>query len=326
MHAITIPEPGDAEVLTWAQVPDPDPPGEGEVLIDIVASAVNRADIAQRQGFYPPPDDAPEWPGLECSGVISGIGPGVSGWAVGDQVCALLAGGGYASQVVVPAAQVLPVPTGIDVVSAAALPEVVCTVWANVVMGVGLGPGEVFLVHGGASGLGTAAIQVGTARGAEVIVTAGSQRKLDVCAELGASVLINYQSEDFVDAVLAATDGRGADVILDIIGAKYMSRNVAALAHGGRLVVVGVQGGRRAQLDLFDFIGKRARLSGSLLRSSTPQEKAAIVAAVREQAWPLVESGQLRPIVDRVIPMRDATEAHVLVERSEHIGKVLLVT
>lgn len=325
VYAVTIPEPGGPEVLTWAEVPDP-APGPGEVLIDVAASAVNRADIAQREGLYPPPAGAPDWPGLECSGVIAAIGPGVAGWAVGDGVCALLSGGGYATRVAVPAAQLLPVPSGTDVVSAAALPEVVCTVWSNVVMAAGLGSGDVFLVHGGASGIGTMAIQVGVALGARVVVTAGSQRKLDACGELGASVLVNYRSDDFVDAVGMATDGRGADVILDIIGAKYLAQNVTALARGGRLVVVGVQAGRRAELDLWELIGKRGHITGSLLRSRPPAEKASIVTAVREHAWPLVESGQLRPVIDRVLPMPDAAEAHAVVERSDHLGKVLLST
>lgn len=292
--------------------------------MDVVASAVNRADLLQRQGFYDPPPGASPYPGLECAGRIAAVGPGVSGWAVGDEVCALLAGGGYAEQVVVPAGQVLPVPEGTDLVSAAALPEVTCTVWSNVFMVAHLRPGETLLVHGGASGIGTHAIQLAKAVGAKVAVTAGSKEKLERCAELGADVLINYREQDFVDEVRAATDGAGADVILDIMGAKYLERNVKALAVNGRLAIIGLQGGVKGELNLGALLNKRAAVTATSLRGRPVSEKTAIVAAVREHVWPLVGAGRVRPIVDRTVPMSDAAAAHRVVEESGHVGKVLL--
>ncbi|MDQ0991934.1 NAD(P)H-quinone oxidoreductase [Streptomyces sp. V3I7] len=324
MHAITIPEPGGPEVLEWGEVPDP-VPGEGEVLVDVVATAVNRADIMQRQGHYDPPPGASPYPGLECSGRIAALGPGVSGWAVGDEVCALLAGGGYAEKVVVPAGQLLPVPKGVSLVQAAALPEVVCTVWSNVFMVAHLRPGETLLVHGGSSGIGTMAIQLGKAVGARVAVTAGTQEKLDYCAELGADILINYREQDFVTEIKRATDGAGADVILDNMGAKYLDRNVQALAVNGRLAIIGLQGGIKGELNLAMLLGKRAAISATSLRARPLTEKAAIVAAVREHVWPLLESGHIRPVVDRELPMTEASEAHRVLEASGHIGKVLLI-
>ncbi|OII69361.1 NAD(P)H-quinone oxidoreductase [Streptomyces sp. CC77] len=323
MHAITIPEPGGPEALVWAEVPDP-VPGEGEVLVDVAATAVNRADLLQRQGFYPPPPGAPVYPGLECSGRVAAVGPGATGWAVGDEVCALLAGGGYAEKVAVPAGQLLPVPNGVDVVTAAALPEVAATVWSNVFMVAHLRPGETLLVHGGASGIGTMAIQLGKAVGARVAVTAGSPDKLARCAELGADVLIDYREQDFVQEVRKATGGAGADVILDIIGAKYLERNVEALAVNGRLAVIGLQGGRKAELNLGALLAKRAAVTATSLRGRPLTEKAAIVAAVREHVWPLVAAGAVRPVVDRVLPMTAAAEAHRVLEDSTHVGKVLL--
>lgn len=330
MHAITIPEPGGPEALVWATVPDP-VPGDGEVLIEVAASAVNRADILQRQGHYNPPPGASPYPGLECSGRIAGVGPGVVGWAVGDDVCALLSGGGYAEKVAVPAGQVLPVPKGLDVVRAAALPEVTCTVWSNLFgwasdlfTGARLRAGETLLVHGGASGIGTMAIQLAKAVGAKVAVTAGGPDKLARCRELGADVLIDYREQDFVDEVRKATGGGGADVILDIMGAKYLARNVDALAVNGRLVVIGLQGGTRAELNLSALLMKRAAVMATSLRARPLSEKVAIVAAVREHIWPLIENGQVKPIVDRLLPMHDAAQAHRAVEASEHVGKVLL--
>ncbi|OII62968.1 NADPH:quinone oxidoreductase [Streptomyces sp. CC53] len=323
MHAITIPEPGGPDALVWAEVPDP-VPGEGEVLVDVAATVVNRADLLQRQGFYPPPPGAPVYPGLECSGRVAAVGPGATGWAVGDEVCALLAGGGYAEKVAVPAGQLLPVPKGVDVVTAAALPEVAATVWSNVFMVAHLRPGETLLVHGGASGIGTMAIQLGKAVGARVAVTAGSPDKLARCAELGADVLIDYREQDFVQEVRKATGGAGADVILDIIGAKYLERNVEALAVNGRLAVIGLQGGRKAELNLGALLAKRAAVTATSLRGRPLTEKAAIVAAVREHVWPLVAAGAVRPVVDRVLPMTAAAEAHRVLEDSTHVGKVLL--
>ncbi|MFG2354968.1 NAD(P)H-quinone oxidoreductase [Streptomyces sp. NPDC048521] len=324
MHAITIPEPGGPEALVWAEVPDP-VPGEGEVLVEVVASAVNRADVLQRQGSYNPPPGASPYPGLECSGRIAALGPGVSGWAVGDEVCALLSGGGYAEKVAVPAGQLLPVPEGVDLRQAAALPEVVCTVWSNVFMVAHLRPGETLLVHGGSSGIGTMAIQLAKAAGAKVAVTAGTKEKLDYCARLGADVLINYREQDFVAEIRQATDGAGADVILDNMGAKYLDRNVQALAVNGRLAIIGMQGGVKGELNIGTLLSKRAAISATSLRARPLGEKTAIVAAVRDHVWPLLGAGQVRPVMDRELPMAEAAEAHRVLEASDHIGKVLLV-
>jgi putative PIG3 family NAD(P)H quinone oxidoreductase len=320
-----VSRPGGPEVLQWDEVPDPQP-GAGEVLVDVVASAVNRADLLQRQGHYDPPPGTSPYPGLECSGRIAAVGEDVEEWTVGDEVCALLTGGGYAQQVAVPAGQVLPLPTGVDLVDAAGLPEVVCTVWSNVFMLAGLRPGETLLVHGGASGIGTMAIQLGREMQARVAVTAGSAEKLARCRELGADVLVNYRDEDFVEAVRTATDGRGADVVLDLIGAKYLARNVEVLATSGRLVVIGLQGGTKAELDIGLLMRKRAALLATALRARPPEEKATVVASVREHVWPLVGSGAVRPVVDRRLPMADAAEAHRVIEAGEAVGKVLLVT
>ncbi|HEV7871692.1 MAG: quinone oxidoreductase [Modestobacter sp.] len=327
MRAVTISEPGGPEVLGWGEVPDP-VCGPGEVLVDVVAAAVNRADLLQRQGNYPPPPGASAVLGLECSGIISEVGAGVAGWSVGDEVCALLAGGGYAERVAVPAAQLLPRPSGVELATAAALPEVVCTVWSNVFMLARLRHGEVFLVHGGSSGIGTMAVQLAVRAGARVAVTAGSAAKLDFCRELGADVLVNYRDDDFVAAVKDATDGHGADVVLDIMGAKYLARNVDVLATGGRLVGIGMQGGTKAELDLGKLMRKRGSVHATALRSRPvdgPGGKAEIVAAVRHDVWPDVERGVVRPIVDRRLPMSRAGEAHALIEASDHIGKVLLL-
>ncbi|TYB36736.1 NAD(P)H-quinone oxidoreductase [Micromonospora sp. AP08] len=323
MHAITIPKPGGPEALVWAAVPDPEP-GPGEVVVEVRASAVNRADLLQRQGQYPPPPGAPAYPGLECAGVVAALGPGVTGWAVGDEVCALLAGGGYAERVAVPAGQLLPVPAGVDPVDAAALPEVACTVFSNVVQLARLAEGETLLVHGGGSGIGTFAIQLGVALGATVVVTARAT-KHERLRELGAAHAIDYREQDFVEEVRRVTDGRGADVILDIMGAAYLPRNVAALATGGRLVVIGMQGGRKGELDLGMLLAKRASVHATALRSRPVAEKAEIVRGVREQVWPLVESGKIRPVVHARAKMADAADAHRLVESSDHLGKVLLV-
>ncbi|MFC7258878.1 NAD(P)H-quinone oxidoreductase [Streptomyces lutosisoli] len=324
MYAITIPEPGGPEALVWDEVPDP-VPGEGEVLVEVVASAVNRADLLQRQGLYNPPPGASPYPGLECSGRIVEAGPGVSGWAVGDEVCALLAGGGYAEKVAVPAGQLLPVPAGLDVRQAAALPEVTCTVWSNVFMVSHLRPAETLLVHGGSSGIGTMAIQLAKAVGAKVAVTAGTKEKLDFCAELGADILINYREQDFVEEIKQATGGAGADVILDNMGAKYLDRNVQALAVNGRLAIIGMQGGIKGELNIATLLNKRAAISATSLRARPLDEKATIVAAVREHVWPLIDSRHVRPVVDRELPMSDAAAGHRVLEESGHIGKVLLV-
>src|SRR5215207_10042617 len=325
VRAVVLTGAGGPEVMRWDQVPDPEP-GPGEVLVDVVASAVNRADLLQRQGLYDPPPGTSPYLGLECSGRVAALGDGVEGWAAGDEVCALLTGGGYAEQVAVPAGQLLPLPTGVDLVAAAGLPEVTCTVWSNVFMLAGLRPGETLLVHGGGSGIGTMAIQLGRAMQARVAVTAGSPEKLARCHDLGAEVLVDYHEQDFVEAVRVATDGRGADVVLDLIGAKYLARNVEVLATSGRLVVIGLHGGTRAELDLSLLMRKRAAVLATALRARSPEEKAAVIASVREHVWPLVCSGTVRPVVDRVLPMAQAAEAHRVLEAGEAVGKVLLAT
>ncbi|WP_019633615.1 NAD(P)H-quinone oxidoreductase [Actinomadura atramentaria] len=317
MHAIVIREPGDADVLTWTRVPDPEP-APGEVVVAVAAAGVNRADVMQRLGFYPPPPGAPDYPGLEVSGTVEAVGPGVSDWRVGDRVCALLAGGGYAERVAVPAGQLLPVPDGVDLVDAAALPEVVCTVWSNVFQLARLAAGERFLVHGGGSGIGTMAIQLAREFGARVACTVGSERKADACRALGAGDAVDYREDDFVEY-------GPFDVILDNMGAKYLPRNVRALATGGRLVVIGLQGGATGELDLGALLAKRASVHATGLRARPAAEKAAVVAGVREHVWPLLESGRVRPVVDRTVRIEEAALAHRLLEDSVHVGKILLV-
>jgi putative PIG3 family NAD(P)H quinone oxidoreductase len=324
MHAVVMTEPGDPDVLHWLEVPDP-VPGPGEVVIDIAASGVNRADLMQREGHYPPPPGAPPYLGLECSGRVRSVGDGVTGWRPGDEVCALLAGGGYAEQVVVPAGQLLPVPAGVDMTEAAAFPETACTVYTNVFQLAGLTSGETLLVHGGSSGIGTMAIQLGKAFGARVACTAGSPEKLARCRELGADVAINYRDTDFVAALLDGTGGAGADVILDIMGASYLARNLAALATGGRLVIIGRQGGSRAEIDLGVLQGKRASVHASTLRARPANEKAAVVAAVRDHVWPLIDAGKVAAVIDRKLPMSQAAQAHRALAASEHVGKIVLV-
>ncbi len=324
MRAVVITRPGEPEVLQWLEVPDP-VPGPGEVVIDVAASGVNRADLMQRQGFYPPPPGAPPYPGLECSGRVRAVGDQVASWRPGDQVCALLSGGGYAEQVAVPEGQLLPVPGSVEVTTAAAFPETACTVYANVFQLAGLAEGELLLVHGGSSGIGTMAIQLAKAFGARVACTAGSAEKLARCRALGADVVVNYRTEDFVGAVQDATGGAGADVILDIIGASYLARNLAALATGGRLVVIGRQGGSRAELDLGILQAKRASLHATTLRARPAHEKAAVVAAVREHVWPLIDAGKVAAVVDRELPMSQAAAAHRVMAASEHVGKILLL-
>ena len=323
MRAVVVREPGGPEVLVEADVPEP-VPAAGEVLVEVTAAGVNRADLLQRQGAYDPPPGAPPYPGLECSGRVAALGEGVRGWSVGEEVAALLAGGGYAERVAVPAGQLLPLPDGVDVLQTAALPEVACTVWSNVFSLAGLQPGQSLLVHGGASGIGTMAIQLASALGSRVLVTAGTPQKLARCRELGAAVAISYREEDFVARVREETDGRGVDVVLDNMGGSYLPRNVDALAVGGRLVVIGLQGGRRGELDLGKLLAKRAAVFATSLRARPVHEKAAIVAAVREHVWPLVAAGRVRPVIDRVLPLREAAAAHRVLEAGEHVGKVLL--
>ncbi|MBB4738000.1 putative PIG3 family NAD(P)H quinone oxidoreductase [Actinoplanes octamycinicus] len=319
MHAIVI----EDKQLRWTEAPDPQP-GPGEVVIDVTAAAVNRADLLQRQGHYPPPPGAPAYPGLECSGVVSALGPGVDDHHVGERVCALLAGGGYAERVAVPAGQLLPVPVGLSLVEAAALPEVACTVWSTVVAHDRLRAGETFLVHGGGSGIGTFAVQLGRALGATVLVTARSAKHERLRA-LGADHTIDYREQDFVQVVHEVTDGRGADVVLDIIGAKYLARNVEALATGGRISVIGFQGGARAELDLGALMAKRGTIWSASLRARPVADKARIVAGVRDQVWPLVAAGLVKPIIHATFPLAEAAEAQRVMESSDHLGKLVLL-
>ena len=323
MHAIVVTDPGGPDVLRWQEVPDA-VAAPGEVLVRVTASAVNRADLLQRQGFYPPPPGASPYLGLECSGVVEAIGDGVEGWAVGAEVTALLSGGGYAELVAVPAGQLMPVPRGVSLLDAGGLAEVACTVWSNVVMDAGLRTGDVLLVHGGAGGIGTFAIQAAVALGARVAVTAGSADKLERCRDLGADILVNYRDQDFVEVVRAATDRRGADVVLDNMGAAYLQRNVDVLATGGRIQVIGLQGGMKGEINLGALMGRRGQLRATTLRARPTSEKTAICARVAAEAWPLVESGAIMTVTDRVVAMSDAAQAHRVVEASEHVGKVLL--
>ncbi|HKA69828.1 MAG TPA: NAD(P)H-quinone oxidoreductase [Actinomycetes bacterium] len=323
MKAIVVTKPGDPAVLQWQDVPDPQP-GPEDVLIEIVAAGVNRADLLQRQGSYDPPPGSPPYLGLECSGRIVSVGESVTGWSVGDSVCALISGGGYAERVAAPGGQVLPVPEGLDLAAAAALPEAACTVWSNVFMLAGLREGETLLVHGGSSGIGTFAIQLATAFGAKVAVTSSSTAKLERCRQLGAEITINYRDEDFVARIKEATGGRGSDVILDIMGASYLARNIDALAPAGRLANIGMQGGRRAELDLGALMGKRAAILSTSLRTRPAAEKATIVGSVRKHVWPFIADGRIKPVVDRVLPIIDAAQAHRVIEAGQHFGKIVL--
>ncbi|MCV7343579.1 NAD(P)H-quinone oxidoreductase [Mycolicibacterium rhodesiae] len=312
--------------LTWREVPDVSP-GRGEVLIRVNTAGVNRADLLQAAGNYPPPPGASNILGLEVSGVIESLGEGVTGWTVGQDVCALLAGGGYAEYVSAPAGQVMPVPLGVSLPDAAALPEVACTVWSNIAMTAHLTDGELLLIHGGASGIGTHAIQVATALGNRVAVTAGSRAKLDLCRELGAEVLISYRDEDFVACVNNATDGRGADVILDIMGAAYLDRNLDALAPDGRMTIIGMQGGIKAEFNIAKAVAKRLHVIGTSLRGRPidgPHGKRAIVEEVVASVWPLIADGRVRPIIGARFPIADAAEAHRVLTAGETFGKVLL--
>lgn len=323
MRAVIAGGAGGPEVLSLAELPDPEP-GPGEVVLAIAAAGLNRADLLQRQGFYPPPPGTSDVIGMECSGTVAALGEGVEGWAVGDRACALLAGGGYAELVAVPAGQLMPVPEGVDLVTAAALPEVACTVWSNVFMVAGLKPGEAILVHGGAGGIGTFAIQLAHQLGALVLTTAGTVDKRAACAALGADVTIDYRDQDFVEVARAATEGRGVDVILDNMGAKYLDRNLDALATEGRLVIIGMQGGTRAELDINKLLRKRGAIIATTLRARPTEEKSAICASVVEHVWPLVAQGLVRPVVHGTMPLAEAAAAHALMESGEHSGKILL--
>ncbi|WP_167140455.1 NAD(P)H-quinone oxidoreductase [Diaminobutyricimonas sp. TR449] len=322
MRAILVSEPGGPEVLTVGEVEIP-PLGSRDIRIQVAAAGVNRADVAQRLGRYPSPPGSPEWPGLEVSGTVAEIGEAVTRFAVGDRVCALLGGGGYAEQVVVSEDLALPVPDGLDLVDAAALPETVATVWTNVFLAGRLKAGETLLVHGGGSGIGTTAIQLAKLAGAQVAVTA-SAAKLDACRELGADILIDYRSEDFVERVLEATDGHGADVILDIIGGPYVARDIAALATNGRILIIANQSDEHATFDPRRLMAKRGSITATTLRARPLEEKATIMQQVRTDAWPWALSGELRPLIDSRFPLEQAAEAHRRLEASAHIGKIVL--
>lgn len=323
MHAIIASADGR---LTWENVADITAAND-EILIRVHAAGVNRADLLQAAGKYPPPPGASEVIGLEVSGTVAALGADVTDWSVGQSVCALLAGGGYAEYVAVPAAQVLPLPDGVALSEAAGLPEVACTVWSNLVTTAGLTAGQLVLLHGGASGIGTHAIQVAHALGARVAVTAGSADKLALCRDLGADITINYRDEDFVERVRAETGGAGADVILDIMGAAYLDRNVDALADGGRVVIIGMQGGIKGELNIAKLIGKRAGVIGTALRSRPVDGsggKAQIVAEVTENVWPMIADGRVRPIVGAELPIAEAQRAHELLASGEVSGKIVL--
>lgn len=321
MRAITLREPGPPENFELTEVPDPEP-APGEVLLDVAATAVNRADLLQRQGNYPPPPGASEILGLECSGTIVALGEGVTGWQTGDEVCALLAGGGYAEKVAVPAGQLLPLPNEVELHSAAGLPEVACTVWSNLVMHAGLSEGDVLLVHGGAGGIGTHAIQVAKALGATVAVTAGSADRLDRCRQLGADITLNYREQDFVEELKTATGG--ADVVFDNIGAKYLDRNIDVLRDGGHLVIIGMQGGMKGELNIGKLLRKRGTVSATALRSRSLESKAAIVADVRAHLWPLLDQGSVLPVIDQVLPLGSAGTAHRTLDEGSVFGKIVL--
>ncbi|MEV7149141.1 NAD(P)H-quinone oxidoreductase [Streptomyces sp. NPDC093084] len=317
MKAVSIKEPGGPEVLEWIEAEDPRP-AAGEVVVDVAASALNRADVMQRLGLYPLAPGTSPYPGLEASGRISAVGESVTGWQVGDEVCALLTGGGYAQKVAVPAGQLLPVPEGIGLVEAAGLPEAVATVWSNIVMTAGLKKGETLLVHGGAGGVGTAAIQIAKALGARVVTTVGGPEKVARARELGADVPVDHRTEDFAES-------GPYDVILDVVGGDYLERNVRSLAADGRLLVIGLQNGLEGNLNLAELVFKRASVHGTTLRTRSKEQKAAIIADVRKHVWPMIENGAVRLLIDRTVPMAEAAEAHRLMETGGHLGKILLV-
>jgi NADPH2:quinone reductase len=323
MRYIDIPEPGGPEVMQMAEGPAPDP-GQGEVLIEVAASGVNRADIVQRQGFYPPPPGASPIPGLEVAGTIVALGEGVDGWQVGDSVCALLSGGGYADHALARATECLPVPGSLNLMQAAALPETVLTVWSNVIDRAGLEPGESFLVHGGASGIGTTAIQLVKQYGCKVYTTVGSDDKAAVCRELGADVAVNYRQQDYVEVLLEETGGRGVDVILDMVGGDYLQRNILLAALEGRIVNIAFLQGSKVELNMLPVMLKRLSISGSTLRAREASFKAALTSSVQENVWPWVESGRVKPVIHASLPAAEVAEAHRIMEASEHTGKILL--
>jgi putative PIG3 family NAD(P)H quinone oxidoreductase len=327
MEIIEIAAAGGPEVLVPRSVPDPSP-GPREVLVDVAAAGVNRADLLQREGSYPVPPGAPAWPGLEVSGIVAELGREVGGWAVGDRVAALVSGGGYAERIVVPVGQLLPVPEHLDLVDAAALPEAVCTAWSNLVGAGRMSADDRVLVHGGSGGVGSVAVQIAHAAGAWVAATAGGPERGHRCAELGADLVIDHRAQDFVevlgDAVGRAPDG-GIDVVLDVMGAAYLQRNLSVLAPDGRLVVIGMQKGSRGELDLNLLLRLRASVTGTMLRPLSLEAKAAVVADVRDRVWPWLDDGRLRPVVGARVPLAQARRAHELMESGEVFGKVLLV-
>jgi len=321
MTAIAISRPGGPDVLVAEQRPLPQP-GPGEILVKVAAAGVNRPDISQREGRYPPPPGASDLPGLEIAGEVVALGEGVTAWKLGDQVCALAHGGGYAQYCAVHESHALPVPRGLSMVEAAALPETFFTVWVNVFDMAGLKAGEWLLIHGGSSGIGTTAIMLAKAFGAKVIVTAGSDEKCDACLKLGADAAINYKTTDFVPAVKEITGGHGADVILDMVGGPYVERNHQCAAMDGRVTQIAMMQG--SKVDLRYMSQRRIRHMGSTLRPRTVPQKAAIAAALREKVWPLIEAGQIRPVMDSTFALVDAAKAHSRLESSQHIGKVVL--
>lgn len=324
MIAIEISRPGGPEVLTPVERADP-VPGAGEVLIRVAAAGVNRPDVMQRRGAYPPPPGASDLPGLEVAGTIAAVGDGVHQWRIGDRVCALVSGGGYASLCVAPAVQCLPVPQSLDFSVAAAIPETFFTVWTNVFDRGRLSAGETMLIHGGSGGIGTAAIQLAVARGARAYATAGSDEKCRACEAIGAVRAFNYKTTDFVEATKAATEGRGVDVVLDIVAGEYFPRNVAVLAPHGRLVQIALQSGEpRVSLDLWQVMNRRLTITGSTLRPRSVAEKGEIADALRREVWPLLERGIVKPIVFKRFPLTEAAAAHRLMESSDHIGKIVL--
>ncbi len=323
MTAIEIREPGDPEVLVPTRRPVPQP-DKGEVLIKVAAAGVNRPDVLQRQGSYPPPPGASDIPGLELAGEVVALGEGVSAPKLGNQVCALVTGGGYAEYCVAPAPQCLPLPKGYSMEQAAALPETFFTVWVNVFERSGLKPGETLLVHGGTSGIGTTAIQLATALGSRVFATAGSAEKVKACEELGAERGINYREEDFVEVVKQATDGRGVDVILDMVGGDYIPRDIKALAEDGRLSFIAFLGGPKAEVNFMPLMLKRLTITGSTLRARPVEVKAALAAKLKEKVWPLLEAGRIAPVMAASFPLSEAAAAHALMESSGHIGKIVL--
>ncbi|WP_424932601.1 NAD(P)H-quinone oxidoreductase [Amaricoccus macauensis] len=323
MRVVEISEPGGPDVLKPVSRPVPTP-GPGEILIRIEAAGVNRPDALQRAGSYAPPPDASDLPGLEAAGTVAALGEGVTDWALGDLVCALLPGGGYAEYATTPAAHALPVPKNYSMVQAAALCETFFTVWSNVFQRGGLREGETFLVHGGSSGIGTTAIQLAAARGARVFTTAGSEEKCAVCRDLGAELAINYRETDFVEAVKAATGKKGVNLILDMVGGDYIRRNVRALAQDGRLVMIAFLSGPKAEVNFAQVMVKRLTLTGSTLRPQSVATKAGIAADLRREVWPLLEDGRIAPVMDQTFALEQAAEAHARMESSVHIGKIVL--